>query len=190
MALMNDYALTLGIKYSYYNLCLHIPNDRENFCNNSRFLFSGIVIKMHRVHCSKYEHVWDRQVYSIQFHCTLYSLQQIVDIYKLQVYSTLDSLRQIFVTYKSLTNQWAITLIIDIRAPNIYALMHCWQSVFNQSEIYYTFVLLIICPSTNQSAITLLLCCLANQWAITLFALFTCTRKALFGIYYTVVNGA
>ena len=34
--------------------------------------------------------------------------------------------QQIVVTYKSLTNQWAIT-------P-----MHCWQSVISQLESYYT----------------------------------------------------
>ena len=44
------------------------------------------------VHSNKYEYVWDCQVCSIQ------------------VYSTLDTLQQIVATYKSLTNQWAITL--------------------------------------------------------------------------------
>ena len=49
-------------------------------------------------------------------HCVVYS--KLLSLTSLQVYSTSDSLQQIVGTYKSLTNQWAITLF------------HCWQSVF------------------------------------------------------------
>ena len=79
-------------------------------------------------------------------------------VYKFTVYSKL-----LVCTYKSLTNQWAITLL------------HCWQSVLQP----------------NQWTITLFHGCSANQWAITLISLFTCTRKhvaTLFGIYCTVVK--
>ena len=88
MALMNDYALTLGIKYSYYNLCLHIPNDGENFCNNSRFLFSGIVIK-----CIEYTAVTMSMyetgkfiVYNFTVHCIVYSKLLILTSYKFTVH--------------------------------------------------------------------------------------------------------
>ena len=56
------------------------------------------------VHCNKYEYVWDSQVCGIQVYSKLLLLTS------LQVYSTSDSLQQIVATYKSLTNQWAITL--------------------------------------------------------------------------------
>ena len=82
-------------------------------------------------------------VYKFTVHCIVYS--KLLILTSLQVCITLDSLQQIVVTYKSLTNQRAITL---------FALL------LSQSVSYYT------------------------------FALFTCTRNTLFGIYCTVVNGA
>jgi len=98
----------------------------------------------------------NRQVYGIQVYSILYSLQQVV-VTSLQVYS----LQQIVAIYKSLTNQWAITL------------------------------LQLVCFSTNQRAITLLHCCPANQWAFLHCLHVQEKHVAtLFGIYCTVVNGA
>ena len=76
---------------------------------------------------SRYE-ISKFMVYKFTVHCIVYS--KLLILTSLQVYSTLYSLQQIVDTYKSLTNQRAITL----------------------------FALLTVCFSTNQRAITILHC--------------------------------
>ena len=61
-------------------------------------------------------------VYKFTVHCIVYS--QLLLLTSFQVFSTSDSLQQVVGTYKSLTNQRAITL---------FALL------FSQSVSYYTF---------------------------------------------------
>ena len=61
---------------------------------------------------------------------------------------------------------------------------------YNPSDSEDTYALLTVCSSTNQRAITLFALLLSQSVSYYTFALFTCTRNTLFGIYCTVVNGA
>jgi len=88
----------------------------------------------------------------------------------------LDNLQQID-TYKSLTNQWAITLCtVD-------------SQFFN-----HIFALLTVCFPTSQSATTLFALLLSQS--VSYYTFLHCLHvqekhvATLFGIYCTVVNGA
>ena len=91
------------------------------------------------VHYNKYEHVWNRQVYSIQVYSTLYCLH--LQVYKFIVHQIVYSKLLV------LTSHWPISGLlhfctVDSLFFNQSELLHFFTAdslFFNQSESYYTF---------------------------------------------------
>ena len=101
-----------------------MPSWHYTTISMSMYEIGKFIVYKFTVHCV---------VYSKLLSCVVYS--KLLSLTSLQVYTTSDSLQQIVGTYKSLTNQWAITLLQLMRvclSTNQIAivLFHCWWSVF------------------------------------------------------------